>query len=151
MTAGALKSPNNVASTFFNTVHLLPKDVSFEHGSAKLAFLPRAPWSNLVTPLRVSQCQFFGSMAFTVLVSCSDYVRSFACKIRIRNLSADCSTIVSGLFYTDLLYSGLFNQQSNTPCHGRPQAVGQNGHLPSLEIGTKNQPFLENILIPSTV
>jgi len=30
---------------------------------------------------------------FTVRVSCSDYVRSFACKGRIRNLGADCSTI----------------------------------------------------------
>ena len=29
---GVPKSPNNVASTFFNTVHLLQKDLSFEHG-----------------------------------------------------------------------------------------------------------------------
>jgi len=34
---GARKSPNSVTSTFFNTVHLLPKDLSFEHGDAKLA------------------------------------------------------------------------------------------------------------------
>jgi len=38
---GARKSPNNVTSTFFNTVHLLPEDLGFEHG---------AP-SNLVTTL----------------------------------------------------------------------------------------------------
>jgi len=34
------KSPNNVTSNFFNTVHLLPKDLSFEHGGAKLASCP---------------------------------------------------------------------------------------------------------------
>ena len=34
---GAPKSPNNVTSTFFNTVHLLPKDLRYEHGGAKLA------------------------------------------------------------------------------------------------------------------
>jgi len=37
---GAPKSPNDVTSTFFNTVHLLPKDLSFEHGGAKLASCP---------------------------------------------------------------------------------------------------------------
>jgi len=37
---GAPKSPNNVISTFFNTVHLLPKDLRFEHGSTKLASCP---------------------------------------------------------------------------------------------------------------
>jgi len=36
----APKSPNNVTSTFFNAVHLLPKDLSFEHGGAKLASCP---------------------------------------------------------------------------------------------------------------
>ena len=40
MTAGAPKSPNNVTSTFFNTVLLIPKDLKFEHGGAKLASCP---------------------------------------------------------------------------------------------------------------
>jgi len=40
MPAGSPKSPNNVTSTFFNTVHLLPKDLRFEHGGAKLAPCP---------------------------------------------------------------------------------------------------------------
>ena len=40
ITTGAPKSPNNVASTFFNTVHLLPKDLRFEHWGAKLASCP---------------------------------------------------------------------------------------------------------------
>ena len=37
---GALKSPKNVASTFFNTVHLLTKDFRFEHRGAKLLSCP---------------------------------------------------------------------------------------------------------------
>jgi len=31
------KNPNNVTRTFFNTVYLLPKDLRFENGGAKLA------------------------------------------------------------------------------------------------------------------
>ena len=31
---GAPKTPNNVTITFFKTVHLLPKDIRFEHGGA---------------------------------------------------------------------------------------------------------------------
>jgi len=34
---GAPKSSKNVTTTFFNTVHLLPNDLKFEHGCAKLA------------------------------------------------------------------------------------------------------------------
>ena len=37
---GAPQSTNNVASTFFNTVHLLPKDLRFEHGCTKLVSCP---------------------------------------------------------------------------------------------------------------
>jgi len=36
----APKSHNNVESTFFNTIHLLPKDLMFEHGGAKLVSCP---------------------------------------------------------------------------------------------------------------
>jgi len=40
--AGAPKNLNNVTSrpTFFNTAHLLPKDLRFEYGGAKLAPCP---------------------------------------------------------------------------------------------------------------
>jgi len=34
---GTPKTPNNATNTFFNTVHLLPKDLGFENGGAKLA------------------------------------------------------------------------------------------------------------------
>jgi len=47
---GVQKSPNNVTSTFFNTVHLLLKELTLEHGGRQTSFLPQAP-SNLVTPL----------------------------------------------------------------------------------------------------
>ena len=53
MTAGGAKSPNNVTSTFFNTVHFLPKDLRFEHGDTKLVSFPGRP--NLVTPLVLLQ------------------------------------------------------------------------------------------------
>jgi len=36
----APKRRNSVANTFLNTVHLLPKDLRFEHGGAKLASCP---------------------------------------------------------------------------------------------------------------
>jgi len=36
----APKSPNSVTSTFFNTVHPLPKDLRFQHRGAKLAPCP---------------------------------------------------------------------------------------------------------------
>jgi len=38
----AAKSPNSVASTFFNAVHLHPKDLTFENGDAKLVYFPGA-------------------------------------------------------------------------------------------------------------
>jgi len=44
------KRPYNVTSTFFNTVHLLSKDLRFEHGALNLLIVP-VP-SNLVTDVR---------------------------------------------------------------------------------------------------
>ena len=46
---GEPKSPNNITSTSFNTVHLLLKDLRFEPGGRQTCYLARAP-SNLVTP-----------------------------------------------------------------------------------------------------
>jgi len=40
ITMGGRKSPNNVASTFFNTLYWFPKDIRSEHGDAKLASCP---------------------------------------------------------------------------------------------------------------
>jgi len=39
---GALKSPDNATSTFFKTVHLLPKDLRFEHWAPNLLLAPGA-------------------------------------------------------------------------------------------------------------
>jgi len=44
---GAEKS-NNITNTFFNTVHLVPKDLGFEHeGGAKLASCPERHLTSL--------------------------------------------------------------------------------------------------------
>jgi len=43
---GTPKSPNNVTSTFYNTVYLLPKGLRFQHGGAKLA---SCPWHHLTS------------------------------------------------------------------------------------------------------
>jgi len=48
-TAGVPKNPNNVTGTFFNTVHLLPEDLRFENGGAKLASC-RGPHLNSLRP-----------------------------------------------------------------------------------------------------
>jgi len=37
---GAPKSPKNVTSAFFNTVHLLPKKLRLEYGGGKFASCP---------------------------------------------------------------------------------------------------------------
>jgi len=42
ITARVPKSPNIVTSTFFNTVHLLPKDLKFEQGAPNLLLVPDA-------------------------------------------------------------------------------------------------------------
>jgi len=59
MTAGPPKSPNNVISTFFNTVHLLSKDLRFEHGDAKI--VSHSAPSSLVTPLHMSASQMLNA------------------------------------------------------------------------------------------
>jgi len=51
MTTGSPKSHNNVTSTFFNTLHLLPKYFRFE---SQTCFFPQAP-SNLDTPLTLTR------------------------------------------------------------------------------------------------
>jgi len=54
MTAGGAKSPDNITSTFFNTRHLLHKDLKLEHGGAKLSPCPERhltslrPWSAFI-------------------------------------------------------------------------------------------------------
>jgi len=40
ITGGHRKKPNNLASTFFKTVHLFLEDVRFEHGGAKFVSCP---------------------------------------------------------------------------------------------------------------
>ena len=44
-------------------------------------------------------------MALTVLESCSDYVHSFACKVRIQNLGAECSIC---LYFVKITWQQIF-------------------------------------------
>jgi len=44
---GAPKSSKNIASTFFSTVHLLPKDLRFERGGANLVSYPERHLTSL--------------------------------------------------------------------------------------------------------
>ena len=48
------KNPDNVTSTFFTTAHLLPKNLWFEHGGAKLAPYPGCHLTSLHTCVRSS-------------------------------------------------------------------------------------------------
>jgi len=69
ITAGSLKRSSNVASTFFNTVHLFSKDFRFEHGAPNL-LLARAP-SNLVTPLEAKTLCLYKEQLCAVAALCS--------------------------------------------------------------------------------
>jgi len=40
ITTGGASNPNSITSAFFNTVHLLPKDLRFEHAGTKVASCP---------------------------------------------------------------------------------------------------------------
>ena len=53
---GAPKSPNNVAGTFFNIVHMLPKDLRFEHGGAKRISCPGRHLTSLRPCMRHFDC-----------------------------------------------------------------------------------------------
>ena len=53
---GGPKNNNNVVSTFFKTVHLLPKRLQVRTWGRQTCFFPQAP-SNLVTPLHITIVQ----------------------------------------------------------------------------------------------
>ena len=74
---GAPKSSNKVTSTFFNAVQLVPKDLRFAHGGAKLASCPGAP-SNLVTKVHLKQ--YFGAQKIAkVMLLITWKYRLFCC------------------------------------------------------------------------
>jgi len=74
----ATKSPNNVTSTFFSATHLLPKDLRFQHGGAKLASCPghhltslRAAnsWRFCAAQLKISLLRMHNTM--NIMTTCS--------------------------------------------------------------------------------
>ena len=89
---GTPKSPNNVISTFFNTLHLLPKDLRLEHRAPNLRLLAPSV-SNLVTPLHLlapflekaykafhENCGTNGHGPFQKCVSCLVLTKSYFLK-----------------------------------------------------------------------
>ena len=48
ITAGSAENLNSITSAFFSAVHLLPKDLRFQHGGAKVASCPRRQLTRLV-------------------------------------------------------------------------------------------------------
>jgi len=63
---GVLKSPNNVTSTFFNTVNLLPKDLRFKHGDpgghvtpVRLCMLVSTLHGNVENVYMANDCNIF--------------------------------------------------------------------------------------------
>jgi len=63
------KSPNNVTSTFFSAVHLLPKDFRFEPRGAKLIFVPASLWPLCAT---VPDTKIFLYSSFTIGFRCAE-------------------------------------------------------------------------------
>jgi len=66
MNVGAPKIPNNVTSAFFNTVHLLPKDLKFEHGGAKVTFSPGRHLTALRPCFTVQSTVAYGNTRITL-------------------------------------------------------------------------------------
>ena len=52
ITTGGAKSHSNVITSFFRTVHLLPKDLRLDMGAPNV--YPQAPSNLVVTPLHIT-------------------------------------------------------------------------------------------------
>ena len=100
ITAGVPKTPNNAKSTFFNTVHLLPKDLRIEYGDAKLVSFP----GRHLTSLR-PDCIIFGVKTF-------DEIRQSGCLTMSRVLKASikrpCFLFIFGIFVLIFLFNMSF-------------------------------------------
>ena len=104
---GAPKSPYNVTSTFFNTVHLLLKDLRFEHGVVKVASCPGrhlsslCPWfCRTLTKSCQFHCQITNNVSQIILPI---FCKTFSLKFKRFTLTMDPILIV-------LAYSNLFRQ-----------------------------------------
>ena len=72
ITIGEPKRPNNVISYLSNTLHLLPKDLRFEHESPNLLFTPRAIQPRYATNWMV--LDFIVTFALTLLLHFLDLI-----------------------------------------------------------------------------
>jgi len=65
ITTGGASNPNSITSAFFNTVHLLPKDLRFEHAGAKVASCPGRHLTRYASAaLAICLKLFFGCASF---------------------------------------------------------------------------------------
>ena len=74
-------SPNNVTSTFFNTVHLLPNYLRFEHGGVKLASCP----GRHLTSLR--PCSYSMVKCLSEVLHCAVWVVVPANKLSLQEIN----------------------------------------------------------------
>jgi len=80
ITSRAPKCPQNVTSTFFYTVHLLPKKLRSEHGGGRLASCPRRHLTSLCPWLQLQQ------MIHTSYLSCSIIASSLRSGLSTRTI-----------------------------------------------------------------
>ena len=78
---GERKSSNNAASVFFNTVHLLPNNLRFEHGDAKLFSCPGRHYT-LAAPGR---SKWFCAQLCTVVVVFRKELTKLSCTTYYEN------------------------------------------------------------------
>jgi len=134
----ASKRPKIVTSTFFNTVHLLQKDLSFEHGgaSAKLASCPGCHLTSLRPCTHVSSWgTFLKTMTIYLLVERIVSRIVFLCTVfllKIWKASQHCWA------FPQLLstWRSVNIFQSRNRALSESQVLGENG---------KSLPFSENI------
>jgi len=101
------KSPNNVTSTLFNTIYLLPKDLRFEHGAPNLLLTPGAilPRYSPASLHQVSHCV----RTFDAVLRDSLYRFFIRC-------ASSSNFFIRSLQKSDAFYKSSFFLNYSTPC-----------------------------------
>jgi len=108
------EKPNNGARTFFNAVNLLPKDLRFEHGGAKLVSCPGRhltlvgpwlpPWKKRRTPMFEMQTKTRN------VLKCIDSLLSLkSCSLKFQNSTviSESLSVVNIHSFISFLFCGL--------------------------------------------
>jgi len=105
---GDAENPNSFASTFFTTVHSLPKHRRFEHEGAKLVSCPQTP-SNLAMPLNtMTSCLW---LARRHLASCGPWIKKLSSYSVV--LTLECHRWSTALFsaYSEPWAMGFYRRE----------------------------------------